>query len=229
MYKLDDIKQVGRIQIVGGIITLAAGIIAQIGVGLEAGQTLISNLLYFALFTMGWFIFNQMVMATIFSKIVDETRRAKLTRLEQPLEGEPPGRWGQSYRRIEIGLMGLWAFSVVVLQLVLGTNLTLTIGGLAAGWLIGGGLGRLRFASKMGQEETTQDSRFYFGDATLGPRTEIAYYTSRPVATAASQTPSSVSSTSLPPGVKRRATAVGTASKSELPKSKTARPNQPKS
>src|SRR5262249_24617342 len=144
-------------------------------------QVVINNVLYFGLFAFGWFMFNQLVMAALYNKIVDDTKRAKLTRLNSLMDDFPPGRWGQSFRRVEIGLMAVWGFSIIILQFALGNNLTLALGGLAGGWLVGGGFGRLRFVKKIRQEETDQESRFYFSDATLGPRTEIAYYTTRPL------------------------------------------------
>src|SRR5690349_10690668 len=116
MYKLDDLRQVGWIQIFGGVATMLAGIVAQIIVGLATDQVAINNLLYFGLFAFGWFMFNQIVMAGLFNKIVDDTKRAKLTRLSSLMDDLPPGRWGQSYRRVEIGLMVIWVLSIVIIQ-----------------------------------------------------------------------------------------------------------------
>src|SRR5437762_3505667 len=99
MYKLDDIRQVGWIQIFGGIATMLAGIVAQILIGLVPDQVAINNTLYFALFAFGWFMFNQLVMATVYNKIVDDAKRARLARLNSLMDDLPPGRWGQSYRR----------------------------------------------------------------------------------------------------------------------------------
>lgn len=220
MYKLDNIQQVGWIQISGGIATMLAGIVAQIITGLAPDQVAINNVLYFGLFAFGWFMFNQLVMATLYNKIVDDAKRAKLTRLTSPMDDLPPGRWGQSFRRVEIGLMVIWVLSIVILQFALGANLTLALGGLAGGWLAGGGIGRLRFVKKLRQEETDQESRFYFSDATLGPRTEIAYYTTRPVEDVPVEAVAPTSQTSLPPGVKRRAVA----SSSTTPKTSPANP-----
>ncbi len=210
MYRLKDLRRIGWINIGGGLATTLTGLIAQLIVGFNPLGVLINNFSALLLFMFGWFMFNQIVMASVYNKLVDAGGRAKLTRLATPLETPPAGRWGQSFDRLEIGLMAVWAGSVLVVQLLLGANFTLPMGGLAGGWLAGGGIGRLRFAAKLGQEQTEQQRTFYFTDTALGPRTEIAFYSARPDETQPVGSPMAAASgilgpTVLPPGVKRRA------------------------
>lgn len=213
MYKLEHIRIVGWINLVGGMLTLIAGVIAQAVVGFRWEAVLTNNVIYYVMFGLGWFIFNQLVMAGLFKKLATDEERAKLTRLDKPYEGQPPGRWGQSYVVIEAGLMAIWVLSVLGLQLLLGTAFTLPIGGFAGGWLVGGGLGRLRFVGKIRLEETEQQRRFYFGDAWLGPRTSVSYYSERADEIQPVGEPAPITSqTSLPPGVKRRAVVAGSGS-----------------
>ncbi len=213
MYRLEDLKIVGRILIAGGVATLLVGVVAQLIVGFVPGITLLNNAIYFGLFAFGWFMFNQLVMSGVFGKLVDDTKRAKLLRVASPLVTPPSGRFArQPFQRVEIGLMVIWAISVVVLQLSLNTYLTLPVGGFAGGWLVGGGLGRLRFVRMVSREQTEQQRLYYFSDSALGPATQIAFYSCNPAETVplpsaetekvAAQTP--VSSVPLPPGIKRR-------------------------
>jgi hypothetical protein len=210
MYRLEDLRRIGWIQLYGGMATLVAGVIAQIAIGFPIDRTLVNNLIYYVLFAVGWFLFNQLVMAGLFNKLLPEKKRAKLIRLTSPITTPPTGRFGMVYLQFEIIIMGVWVVSVVILQLLLGQDLTLPIGGFAGGWLVGGGLGRLRFSSKIKEEAAEQGVEFYFGDAMLGPSTQIAFYSDKPedqfvpageLAGVAGQT----GKVTLPPGVKRRA------------------------
>jgi hypothetical protein len=210
MYRLEDLRRVGWTQLFGGMATLLAGIAIQIGVGFPWDRTLVNNLIYYVLFAVGWFLFNQIVMAGIYKKLLPEQKRAKLTRLTGPVTSPPTGRFGMLYLKSEIIIMAAWVISVAGLQLLLGQSLTLPMGGFAGGWLVGGGLGRLRFASKIKEEATEQDVEFYFGDSTLGPATQVAFYSDKPedqlipsgeLAGVAGQ----ATRVALPPGVKRRA------------------------
>ena len=206
MYRLEDIKRVGQIFIGGGVVTLLLGLIAQLAVGFEPGAIVINNLIYFALFGIGWFIFNQLVMSSVFNKLVDEAKRRQLKRLDAPLTLPPLGRWGQPFQQIELAFMALWAISVGVVQLLLGQNLSVPIAGVAGGWLVGGGAGRLRFFRIIGREQRDQQRLFYFSDASLGPATTVAYYTDQPdeAADAPVEVPTSSTTANLPPGIKRR-------------------------
>ncbi len=213
MYRLEDLKKVGWINVGGGLATLLTGIVIQTLVGLPFDKVVADNFIFYVLFAVGWFLFNQIVMATVYNKLANQAGRDKLTRLAAPLKNGPGGRWGQSYVRIEIMLMVVWVLSVVVIQSLLGQNLTQPIGGFAGGWLVGGGLGRLRFTGKLRQEEAEQQRRFYFSDAALGPRTDVTFYSENPeellpVASPDSPLRPALNQASLPPGVKRRAQAI---------------------
>lgn len=208
MYRLEDLRRVGWTQLYGGMATLVAGVAAQVAIGFPFDRTLVNNLIYYVLFAVGWFMFNQLVMAGIYKKLLPEQKRAKLTRLTGPVTTPPTGRFGMSYLRTEIIIMVVWVISVVGLQLLLGQNLTLPVGGFAGGWLVGGGLGRLRFSSKIKEEATEQAVQFYFGDAMLGPSTQMAFYSQKPEDQALpTQELAGVqaATVTLPPGVKRRA------------------------
>jgi hypothetical protein len=210
MYRLEDLRRIGWTQLYGGMAALVAGIAAQIAIGFPFDRTLVNNLIYYVLFAVGWFLFNQLVMAGIFNKLLPEKKRAKLTRLTGPVTSPPTGRFGMLYSRSEIIIMAVWVISVVVLQLLLGENLTLPVGGFAGGWLVGGGLGRLRFTSKIKEEAAEQGVEFYFGDAMLGPSTQIAFYSDKPedqlVPTGElAGVAGHEAKVTLPPGVKRRA------------------------
>jgi MFS family permease len=209
MYRLEDLRRVGWTQLFGGMATLIAGIIAQLIVGFSLTQTVANNFIYYVLFAVGWFLFNQIVMAGIYKKLLPDQKRVKLTQLTAPVTTSPTGRFGMPYLRTELIYMAVWVVSVVVIQLLLGSNLTLPLGGFAGGWLVGGGLGRIRFSGKVKIEEVEQDVRFYFGDTMLGPSTNLAYYSAKPedqpIPTPALAGAGTISSTNLPPGVKRRA------------------------
>ncbi len=209
MYRLEDLRRVGWTQLYGGMATLVAGIIAQIAVGFSVERTIANNFIYYVLFAVGWFLFNQIVMAGIYKKLLPEQKRARLTQLTALVMTPPTGRFGMAYMRTELFYMALWVISVVVIQLLLGQNLTLAIGGFAGGWLVGGGLGRLRFSSKVKVEEEEQGIRFYFGDSMLGPSTTLAYYSAKtedqPLSMADLAGAGAASGLNLPPGVKRRA------------------------
>lgn len=209
MYRLEDLRRVGWIHLIGGMITLVAGIVAQTVVGFRFDQVIANNFIYYILFAVGWFLFNQIVMASVYKKLLPEQKRAKLVRLSSPVTTPPMGRFGMSYFRMELSYMVVWALSVVILQFLLGGNLTLPLGGFAGGWLVGGGLGRLRFASKVTLEEAEQGVKFYFGDSMIGPSTTLAFYSQKPedqaIPTAEMAGAVAAAASSLPPGVKRRA------------------------
>lgn len=205
MFRLEDLRRVGWTQLVGGMVTLVAGIIAQIAVGFNFTPVVANNFIYYVLFAIGWFLFNQIVMASIYKRLLPEQKRAKLTQLNGPVTSPPTGRFGMPFMRTEIIYMAAWAIGVVVIQLLAGQNLTLPIGGFAGGWLVGGGLGRLRFSSKVKQEEEEQGVKFYFSDSLMGPSTSAAFYSPKPEDQPVGATAGNVSS-NLPPGVKRRAT-----------------------
>ncbi|MDB5080352.1 MAG: hypothetical protein JWP00_2276 [Chloroflexi bacterium] len=208
MYRLEDLRRIGWTQLYGGMATLVAGILAQYAIGFQLDRVIVNNFIYYVLFAMGWFLFNQIVMAGIYKKLLPEQKRAKLSRLTAPVTTPPIGRFKMLYWQTELFYVALWIISVVVVQFLLGTNLTMPIGGFAGGWLVGGGLGRLRFAGKVKVEEVEQGVRFYFSDSVLGPSTAVAFYSDkpedRPVA-AAPEELAVAAKESLPPGVKRRA------------------------
>ena len=209
MYRLEDLRRVGWIHLYGGMVTVIAGIIAQIGVGFPYDRTIANNFIYYVLFGVGWFLFNQLVMAGVYKKLLPEQKRARLSRLTAPVTTPPTGRFGLSFVRNELVYMAIWAVSVVIIQFLLGQNLTLAIGGFAGGWLVGGGLGRLRFSAKVKEEEAEQGVQFYFGDSMLGPSTSIAFYSEKPedqaIPVADRAEAVTTAGSSLPPGVKRRA------------------------
>ncbi|HEX2914943.1 MAG TPA: hypothetical protein VH186_29385 [Chloroflexia bacterium] len=212
MYNLAQIRRVGWIYITGGMLVLVAGVAAQAAVGLQFEKILVNNLIYYCLFAAGWFLFNQIVMGGTYNKLANPDNLKKLVRLDALPQGEPVSLLGQNYQRVEIGFMLVWLISVVLLQVVLGQNLTLPLGGFAGGWLVGGGLGRLRFVGKVKQEEEEQRRRFFFSDSSLGPRSDVAFFSERtdepqPVGIPAASVNEMTTSSSLPPGVKRRAVA----------------------
>ncbi len=207
MFRLEDLRRVGWTQLYGGMATLVAGIIAQVAVGFNLTPVVANNFIYYVLFAIGWFLFNQIVMASIYKRLLPEQKRAKLTQLNAPVTTPPTGRFGMPYLRTEIIFMGVWVIAVVVIQLLLGQDLTLPMGGFAGGWLVGGGLGRLRFSSKVKEEEEEQGVKFYFSDSLMGPSTSAAFYSAKPEdqPVAAAADAAGISPSTLPPGVKRRA------------------------
>lgn len=207
MYRLIDLRRVGWTQLYGGMATLIAGIAVQLLVGFNFVPVVANNLIYYILFAIGWFLFNQIVMASIYKRLLPEQKRAKLTQLSGPVTTPPTGRFGMPYLRTELIYMGVWVVAVVAIQLLTGQNLTLPIGGFAGGWLVGGGLGRLRFSGKVKQEEDEQGVKFFFSDALLGPSTTVAFYSPKPEDQPVAAMASNISPSNLPPGVKRRATA----------------------
>ena len=208
MYDANEITKVGYSYSIGSLLVLVAGIATQLWVGFPPATAIGGNLLYYVLVSLGWFMFNQLMMASVYNKLVpNEEALTTLFRLKMPLEKLE----NRSYLRIELGFIVLWLVSVTLVQLVFGQYLAMPLGGLAGGWLNGSGIGRIRFASKIRQEQTLQTRLFYFGDSMLTSRTEIAYYTSRtddkqPYGAPTEPTIISTSESSLPPGVKRRAT-----------------------
>jgi hypothetical protein len=206
MFRLEDLRRVGWTQLYGGMATLVAGIIAQVVVGFNLTPVVANNFIYYVLFAIGWFLFNQIVMASIYKRLLPEQKRAKLTQLSAPVTTPPTGRFGMPYLRTEIIYMVVWVIMVVVIQFLLGQDLTLPIGGFAGGWLVGGGLGRLRFSSKVKEEEEEQGVKFYFSDSLMGPSTTAAFYSPKPEDQPVAVAAAGISPSTLPPGVKRRAT-----------------------
>ena len=120
MYRLEDLRRVGWTQLFGGMATLVAGIAAQLAVGLPLERTIANNFIFYVLFAFGWFLFNQIVMAGIYKKLLPEQKRAKLAQLTAPVTTPPTGRFGMPYIRTELIYMAIWVISVVVVQLLLG-------------------------------------------------------------------------------------------------------------
>lgn len=205
MFRLEDLRRVGWTQLYGGMATLVAGIIAQVAVGFNLTPVVANNFIYYVLFAIGWFLFNQIVMASIYKRLLPEQKRAKLTQLNAPVTTPPTGRFGMPFLRTEIIYMGVWVVAVVTIQLLTGQNLTLPVGGFAGGWLVGGGLGRLRFSAKVKQEEEEQGVKFYFSDSLMGPSTTVAFYSPKPEDQPVATSAAGISPSTLPPGVKRRA------------------------
>ncbi len=205
MYRLQDLKQVGLIRIGGGILALLTGIATQLYLGGPLNAVVLNHLITFVMFGGGWFLFNQVLMAGLYKKIITDAERAKLTRYDQPREGGPDKMAGLSFQVLETILVVVWIVSVVALQLIFSSNVSFALGALAAAWLIGGGAGKLRFVSKIRQEEQNMGLLFYFGDAILGRNTKIAYFVSHPEKTKALETVAiAAGQPLLPPGVKRR-------------------------
>ncbi len=214
MYNLDQIKRIGLIHIGGGILALLVGIISEsLQVNNSFTRALFNDLLTFIIFSTGWYLFNQLVMGQTFSSLKKGlsvgNKPVKTLKELPPL----PRRFGLDYQAIEILAMVFALLLVGGLTTWIGENGGLSLGGFAGGWLIGGGLGRLRFVRKSLKEEQDQGRRFYFSDGTAGPRTELAYYETLPGPRTREQmekasNPKPANSTlqeALPPGVKRRA------------------------
>jgi hypothetical protein len=204
MFRLEDLRRVGWTQLFGGMVTLIVGIIAQIAIGFNLTPVVTQNFIYYILFSIGWFLFSQFVMASIYKRLLPEQKRAKLTQLSAPVTTPPVGRFGMAFQYTEIIYLVAWVVGLVAVILLAGQNLTLPIGGFVAAWLVGGGIGRLRFSSKVKQEEEEQGVKFYFSDSLLGPSTSAAFYSPKPEDQPVA-TPAGWVATNLPPGIKRRA------------------------
>lgn len=212
MYSLNQLRRVGVIHIWGGVGVLLAGIII-LGLVSSAGfaGALVSNLASLALFGVGWFMFNQLIMATTFSNLRKgvNLNNQPITRLKQiPY---PPRRLGMDYVVFEITAMALAEFTVALVTFLVPTSGVFALGGFAGGWLMGSGFGKLRFVRKASAEEQSQERYFFFSDTTVGPKSEIAFYEEKPgkrtleEAADPERAVKTTSESSLPPGVRRRA------------------------
>ncbi|MEI6046593.1 MAG: hypothetical protein WCS37_19755, partial [Chloroflexota bacterium] len=121
-----------------------------------------------------------------------------------------PSRLGLDYQAFEFLAMLLASGLVAVMTLLVSTGSGFSLGGFAGGWLIGGGFGRWRFGRKAQVEEREQERTFYFSDATIGPRTDLAFYELKPgkrtlaEVNAPDKLVKTTLETALPPGVRRR-------------------------
>lgn len=218
MYNLFQIRRVGLIHIVGGLVVALTGFLVEI---LFTGKTdlvgvLLSDLATLAVFGIGWYLFNQVVMGQTYSSLIKGLTfsREPMKRLKEP--PIPARRMGMDFQTLEISAMVLAAVLVAIVTLLVGRGGSFSLGSFAAGWLLGGGLGRLRFFKKVSKQEQEQERTFYFSDTTAGPRTDLAFYEAKPgrrtleEAQRQSNQPLKVTSdAALPPGVRRRAGETG--------------------
>ncbi len=225
MYNLEQIKRVGLVHIGGGLLVALVGAISE---GLFSPRpdwfnSFLYNISGLALFGFGWYIFNQFVMGQTYANLKKSRNYNNRPMQNTNSPANPPRRLGLDYQGIEIAAMLLAAV------LVMGVNWLIksgpdtsssgfSLGGFAGGWLIGGGFARLRFVRKSHALELEQERQFYFSDANVGPRTELAFYEEKPgkrtleevQLEAQKETPKNLTAktlaeTATPPGVKRRA------------------------